>query len=105
MAISVVNVVWSFTAVGTSGTAFPFGLSTYELLVGGSLLVLTPVFYHAMYRDAGGIRDGDGSWMPDRRVWVGGGVLFSLLGVVLYLNPLTHYVAAIYLTQRYRKTP
>lgn len=105
VAISVVNVVWSVTAVRTSSTTFPFGLSTYELFVGGSLLVLTPVFYYAMYRDAGGIRDGDGAWVPDRRVWVGGGILFSLLAIVLYLNPLTHYVAAIYLIQRYRKTP
>lgn len=24
---------------------------------------------------------------------------------IVYLNPLTHYVAAIYLIQRYRKTP
>lgn len=104
VAISVVNVVWSLTAVRTSGATFPFGLSTYELFIGGSLLVLTPAFYHAIYRDAGGVRDSDSPWVPDRRIWVGGGVCFSLLSVALYLNPLAHYVAAIYLIQRYRKT-
>ncbi|QCC44700.1 uncharacterized protein HBSAL_05100 [Halobacterium salinarum] len=104
VAISLLNVVWSFTAVRTSSTTFPFGLSTYELFLGGSLLILTPVFYHAIYRDTGGIRESDSPWVPDRRIWVGGGVCFSFLSIMLYLNPLAHYVAAIYLIQRYRKT-
>ena len=104
VAISIVNVGWSLTAVRTTSTTFPFGLSTYELFIGGSLLILTPVFYHAIYRDAGDVRESDSQWVPDRRLWVGGGVCLSLLSIVLYLNPLTHYVAAIYLIQRYRKT-
>lgn len=69
------------------------------------MLILTPVFYYAIHRDSAGIRNSDSTWIPDRRLWVGGGSLFSLLSIVLYLNPLIHYVAAIYLIQRFRKTP
>lgn len=105
VAIAIVNVAWSLSAVRASSTQFPFGMSAYGLVVGGSLLVLTPVFYHAIHRDIGAIRESDAPWAPDRRVWIGGGVVLSLLGVGLYLNPFTHYVAAIYLFRRYRKRP
>ncbi|WP_128476023.1 hypothetical protein [Halorussus pelagicus] len=99
------NVVWSFSAVQSSGSSYPFDLSAWGLALGVSVLVLTPVFYHALYRDAGDIRESDSRWVPDRRLWVGGGALVSAASLALFLNPLVHYVAAAYLVQRYRKFP
>lgn len=103
--VALVNVVWSFHAELAGGGPLPFGLTATGAVVGVSTLLFTPAFYHALYRDAGGVREIDVDWTPDRRLWVGGGVLLSLVSVALYLNPLTHYVAAAYFVQRYRKLP
>jgi len=74
------------------------------VLFGGALLLLTPVFYYALYRLTGAVRVADGPWRPHPRIWTAGGVVVSLLGAVAFLNPMTHYVAGLYLVQRARKS-
>ncbi|WP_135852767.1 hypothetical protein [Halorussus salinus] len=103
LSIPAFNLLWSFASMEASGSAFPFGLSTWGVLLGASVVILTPVFYHALYRDIEVVGRGDSRWAPDWRLWVGGGTLVSLASLVVFLNPLVHYVAAVYLFQRSRK--
>lgn len=103
LSIPAFNLLWSFASMQSSGSAFPFGLSAWGVLLGVSVVMLTPVFYHALYRDIEVVRDGDSRWEPNWRLWIGGGALVSLASLVVFLNPNVHYVAAAYLFQRHRK--
>lgn len=103
VSIGVINIVWSLAGV-FSGERITVGSATLWIVLGGAVLLLTPVFYYALYRDTGSVQDSDGSWDPDQRAWIGGGVLVSIAGAVVFLNPMTHYIAGLYLVQRFRKS-
>lgn len=100
--IAVHNVIWSLVGVLT-GERITVGPATVWVVIGGALFLLTPVFYYALYKETQLIREKDLSWRPDSRVWIGGGTVFSLIGLVMFLNPMTHYVAGLYLVQWFRK--
>lgn len=100
--IAVVNVLWSLVGV-LSGERITVGPATVWVLFGRSLLLLTPVFYYSLYHETRSVRKSANQWAPEPRLWVGGGVVFSLAGSLLFLNPMTHYVAGLYVLQRFRK--
>lgn len=100
--VAVLNVTWSLAGV-LSDETITFGPATLWVVLGGSVLLLAPVFYYALYREIDLVRDGGSSWEPDPRAWVGGGISLSLIGSVVFLNPMIHYVTALYLLQRVRK--
>ena len=101
--VAALDVLWSLAGV-LSGERITVGPAELWAVLGGAVLLLTPVFYLALYRETTSARDGCGPWTPAPRVWVGGGALLSLVGTVAFLNPMTHYVAALYLVQRARKS-
>ncbi|MCO8243778.1 hypothetical protein [Haladaptatus sp. AB643] len=101
--IAALNVVWSLAGV-LSGDRITTGPATLWIFLGGSILLLTPMFYYALYRDTGVVGDDNSSWTPNRRAWIGGGVLVSTVGFVVFLNPLIHYITGLYLVRRYRKS-
>ncbi|MFC6989540.1 hypothetical protein ACFQJD_14020 [Haloplanus sp. GCM10025708] len=72
------------------------------MLAGGPIFLLGSAFYYALYRELRAVRESDTPWDPNVRLWITGGVSFSALGVLLFLNPLVHYVAALYLVRRFR---
>lgn len=100
--IAVLNIVWSLVGV-LSGETISVGPATVWIVFGGALLILTPIFYYLLYQEITAIRDSDSTWNPDPRIWVGGGMVLSLIGFVLFLNPFTHYVTVLYVVQRFRK--
>jgi hypothetical protein len=100
--VAVLNVVWSLAGV-LSGETLGVGPASLWVLFGGSLLLLTPLFYLALYRETTTARDRHTPWNPDSRLWLGGGVIISVIGAVLFLNPLTHYVAGLYLVRRFQR--
>lgn len=100
--IAVLNVIWSLIGV-LSGERITVGPATVWILFGVSFLLLTPVFYYSLYQETRSVRKSDNQWSPEPRLWVGGGVVFSVIGAVLFLNPMTHYVAGLYVLQRFRR--
>ena len=99
--IAVLNVLWSLIGV-VSGEIISVGPATLWIVFGCSFILLIPRFYYALYREIQGDRVSDPARNSDPRLWLGGGALVSLLGAVFSLNPLTHYVGALYLIQRWR---
>jgi len=71
------SAVWSLGGVDflTSG---PFALFGFGLLVALQTLLL-PVFFAALYLDAGVVRNSTDPWSPSRWLWVGGGALATLV--------------------------
>ncbi len=65
-------------------------------------LLLVPVFFIALYLDAGTVRKSSSPWNPDRRFWVGGGIVISLLSYAVAYNPSIEIIAAVYLFYRFR---
>lgn len=102
VAIVLLQTVWSL--VGTTFTLFEAGVVVRLLYLFGGLLgvLLTPVFFVALYFDAGIVRESSSPWNPDRRLWVGGGILCSLLGYALVRNPSVEFVGIAYLLWRFR---
>lgn len=68
-------------------------------------LILTPVFFIALYFDAGIVLESSSLWNPDRRLWIGGGILFSLVSYILLTNVLVEYIAFVYVIRRFRNPP
>lgn len=77
------------------------------LYIAGTLLslLLYPVFYVALFLDAGAVRESASAWTPDRRIWVGGSIIFSLITYLLTRNGLVFVIAFAYLLVRYRNPP
>ena len=102
VSIAVLNTVWSLVGV-LSGETISVGPVTVWIIFGGALILLTLIFYYLLYREISAIQDSDSTWNPDPRIWVGGGMVLTLTGSVLFLNPFTHYVTVLYIVQRLRK--
>ncbi|WP_135824360.1 hypothetical protein [Halorussus ruber] len=103
--ITLVNLGWSLAGtVVRDGFFFDAGtvVSLVYLLGGLFGLLLTPVFFVALYADAGIVRGSSSPWNPDRRLWVGGGVLWSLLAYAVSRNPSIVFVVVPYLFRRFR---
>lgn len=100
--VAVLNVVWSLVGV-LSGDRITVGPAPVWVLFGGSFLLLTPIFYYSLYQETRSVQELDHSWNPTPWLWVGGGAVFSVIGSVLFLNPMTHYIAGLYALQRFRK--
>ena len=103
VSIAALNVVRSLAGV-LSGDRITFGPATLWIVLGGSIPLLTTIFYYALYRDTGSVQDDNSFWIPNQRAWIGGGVLVSIVGFVVFLNPLIHYITGLYLVQRFRKS-
>lgn len=95
------NAAWSLAGV-LSGETITVGPPRLWLGLAGAVLVGTPAFYYALFRELTDIRATGPAWDPAVRWWVGGGSVLSVAGAVAFLNPFTHYVAALYLLRRYR---
>lgn len=102
--IALLHVAWSLAGMILKGSLFDAGVAIQILyLLGGLLgLLLTPVFFIALYFDAGIVREGSSLWNPNRHLWVGGGVLCSLLAYALVRNPAVELIAIAYLLRRFR---
>lgn len=103
VSIAVLNAIWSLVGV-LSGDTISVGPAFVWILFGGSFIFLTPVYYYSLYREISTVQDIGSPWRPDLRVWVGGGILLTLIGSILFLNPMTHYVTGFYVLQRFRKS-
>lgn len=101
--VTLLDVAWT-VAMATSAarlatdawSLLSFGLFT--LLV----LALTPVFFLALYLDAGHVRESGSAWTPDRRLWVGGGVAVWVAAEVLLHANAVAFLGVPYLVQRLR---
>lgn len=107
VAVTVLDVVQSGIVVAFGGSL----ASAPEALLGVALLtvfvaVLTPVFFVALYFDAGVVRESGSPWTPSRLRWVGGGVIV-LVGTYLLTSMFSlAFIGVPYLVQRYRaRTP
>ncbi|MFB6123450.1 MAG: hypothetical protein ABEJ78_08330 [Haloferacaceae archaeon] len=96
-----VNLAWSVVGV-LWPAVIPADAETLWTLAGGPILVFAPVFYYALSRELGAVRESRSDWTPNVHLWIAGGVSLSLLGVFLFLNPLVHYVAGLFLIRRFR---
>ena len=102
--ITLLHVAWSLAGTMLRGSLFDAGVAVQVLyLLGGLLgLLLTPVFFIALYLDAGIVRESSSLWNPNRHLWVGGGILWSLLAFALVRNPAIELIAVAYLLRRFR---
>ena len=102
-ATTLVHVAW-WAVVGTSVEQLAtdpwslLGAGLFALLV----LALTPVFFLALYLDAGHVRESAAAWTPDRRRWVGGGIAVWAAAFYLLHTNAVWYVGVAYLVQRLR---
>lgn len=110
--------IWLYVLIGIALIRFSWSLAGTVFLdgvmdAGGGVvalyalfgllgLLLVPVFFFALYLDAGIVRKRSSSWNPDRRFWVGGGILFSLLAYAVVRNPSIEIITAVYLFYRFR---
>ncbi|WP_353634560.1 DUF4870 domain-containing protein [Halobacterium sp. NMX12-1] len=102
--ITLVHLAWAaWLAVASpeSLLASPWSLAGVAV-VGALLFVLVPVFFAALYVDAGAVAASGAPWSPDRRLWVGGGVLLVAAAYVTVHSLLTGVVGAAYLLKRAR---
>lgn len=93
------TVFWG--SIMSTGGVFPVLYAMFSIFG----LLLTPIFFIALYFDAGVVLDSTSLWNPDRRLWIGGGILFSLLSYVHFTNILVEYIALIYVIRRFRNPP
>jgi uncharacterized Tic20 family protein len=83
--------------IATDGWSL-IGFGLFTLL----LAALTPVFFAALYWDAGHVRESGADWTPDRRLWVGGGVAVWLAVYAASSSSAVGYLGVAYLVQRLR---
>lgn len=101
--ITLVHVGWSLVGTVFDGVLDAGGLIFVLYLFGGLLgVLLTPVYFVALYLDAGVVRQSSSPWNPDRLLWVGGGMVFSLSMFALSTNPLIEIITVAYLVRRFR---
>lgn len=102
--ITLLDLAWSI-AGWVLGDALlevgPFTLANFVLL-GFLIFLLTPVFFAALYLDAGRVRESPSPWIPDRRLWVGGGVAVCASAYALLHSNVVGFVGLAYLLRRLR---
>lgn len=99
--ITLLHLAWTATMTAApariaSDPWMLFGLGFLTLL----LLALTPVFFAALYLDAGHVRESASPWNPDRRLWVGGGIAACVVAYALVHAFVVGFVGAAYLFRR-----
>ena len=57
------------------------------------------LLYYPLYQETGSEQESNNQWYPEPRPWIGGVIVFSVIGSVLFLNPMTHYIAGLSLTR------
>jgi len=102
--IALISFSWSVIGTVFLDGVIDAGVGVVVLYILFGLLgfLLTPVFFIALYLDAGTVRKSSSSWNPNRRLWVGGGAIFSLLAYAVVYNTSVEVIAAVYLFRRFR---
>lgn len=102
--ITLLDLAWSI-AGWVLGDALlgsgPFAVASFAL-VGFLVFLLAPVFFAALYLDAGRVRASTSPWTPDRRLWVGGGVAVCAAAYALLHSNVVGFVGLAYLFRRLR---